>query len=407
MDTSNNSVSNIINNDVSSGLSKIENPQIKTENQHLKLAPKYFEVSWQTYRLLAFIFFALSFGVMKYIVDYFSDKIDDKELINILKIISFFFILNFGTFLFITVYYKYRKSVPGVKGAKGDQGNRGTQGDASYCNICEKKSGGFRRDYKGKLMKEEVVPSVLLNFTDNKKPYWKLLNHKIKLSSSASDTEIFRIMTPSLLGPGHPVNASINNNTYPSKQRTNTIISSPVDNKDPFVDQVKPIIGVSASYNEDTGELYSIIFFVDKNKFHNPQRYKFTPLGKTIGKTKKMGIGNEFKCPRNTAIYKVELFHNGSIIVSLRLYCANIETGERVKVLDPVTNKKRNYATIGKQISRDQKEYNQETVEAGRFIANGDMYQAFISQVAGVTDSTTKDIYSLGFLNASVFVKGF
>ena len=108
------------------------------------------------------------------------------------------------------------------------------------------------------------------------------------------------------------------------------------------------------------GELYSIIFFVDKNKFHNPQRYKINPLGKTIGKTKKMGIGNEFKCPRNTAIYKIEMFHNGSMIVSLRLYCANVETGERVEVIDPITNKKRSYATIGKQISKYDKEYFQE-----------------------------------------------
>jgi hypothetical protein len=405
MDTNiKNSVSDILN-EVSSGLSKKQNSQIKTENSHLKLAPKYFEVSWQTYRILAFIFFILSFAVMKYIIDYFSEKIEDKELINILKIISFFFVLNFGTFLFITVYYKYRKSTKGIKGNKGDQGKRGLQGNASYCNICEKKSGGFKRDYKGKFMKEEVVPSVLLDFSENKKPYWKLLDNNVQLTSGGNNK--FRIMTPSYIGPGKPTEANVINKEYPSNQKINRILNSPINNKDPFVNQIKPIIGVSASYNEDTGELYSIIFFVDKNKFHNPQRYKFTPLGKTIGKTKKMGIGNEFKCPRNTAIYKIEVFHNGSMIVSLRLHCANVETGERVEVVDPITNKKRSYATIGKQISKYDKEYFQETVEAGRFIANGEMYQAFISQVAGVTDNSTDDIYSLGFLRASVFVKGF
>lgn len=408
MDTINNSIMNSVNsvnnsimNNVNSGLEKLNNPEIRTENNHLKLAPKYFEVSWQTYRLLGFIFFVLSFAVMKYIVDFFSEKIDDPELINILKIISFFFILNFGTFLFITVYYKYRKSIKGVKGAIGDQGKRGPQGDASFCNICEKKSGGFRRDIKAKPIKEEIVPSVLLNFEENKKPYWKLLNNRIRLGNKK-----FRIMTPSYLGPGKPADSTEKPDIrYPAENKITQIFDIP--KQDPFKDQVKPIIGVSASFNEYSGELYSILFFVDKNKFHNPQKYKFTPLGKNIGKLTKKGVGTEFKCPKNSAIYKIELFHNGSMIVSLRLFCANVETGERIKVIDPISNNLRNYATIGKQISKDDKEYFHEVVEAGRFIANGEMYQAFISQVGARVDSSNNNINSLGFLNASVYVKGF
>ena len=39
------------------------------------------------------------------------------------KIVSFFFILNFGTFLFITIYYKYRKSIKGAKDAKAKANN--------------------------------------------------------------------------------------------------------------------------------------------------------------------------------------------------------------------------------------------------------------------------------------------
>ena len=98
----NNSFSDVVNGSVdriSAGLQRMENPQIQESNSHLKLPPKYFDISWQTYRIAAFILFALACAVMKYIVDYFSETIDDKELINILKIISFFFVLNFGTFL--------------------------------------------------------------------------------------------------------------------------------------------------------------------------------------------------------------------------------------------------------------------------------------------------------------------
>ena len=390
---------------VGKGLERLENPDIKQSNSHLKLAPKYFEISWQTYRIAAFIFFGLSFAIMKYIVDYFTVNIDEPELINILKIISFFFILNFGTFLFINVYYKYRKSMKGITGPKGNEGKRGPQGATSYCNICETKTGGFKREYKNKPMKEEVAPSLLLYFDKNTKPYWKLLDHTIKIGGIT-----FRLMTPSFLGPGIPAKDNNNNNIettspqYPSEDDLN---KTNIPNDDPFVTQVKPIIGVSASYNKNSGELYSIMFFKDKNKVHNSNRYKYTPLGVTIGKQTKSGVGIEFKCPKNTAIHKVELFHNSSIIVSLRLYCANVETGDTVMVLDPLSNKMRKYATIGKPVSKDDKLYTREIVEAGHFISGGNFYQSFLSQVAAKVDADSQQIYSLGFLQSSIFMKGF
>jgi hypothetical protein len=386
---------------VGKGLERLENPDIKQSNSHLKLAPKYFEISWQTYRIAAFIFFGLSFAIMKYIVDYFTVNIDEPELINILKIISFFFILNFGTFLFINVYYKYRKSMKGITGPKGNEGKRGPQGSTSYCNICETKTGGFKREYKNKPMKEEVAPSLLLSFDKNTKPYWKLLDHTIKIGGIT-----FRLMTPSFLGPGKPILAEYldPDPKYPSDSDLN---KTKIQNKDPFVTQVKPIIGVSASYNKNSGELYSIMFFKDKNKVHNSNRYKYTPLGVTIGKQTKSGVGIEFKCPKNTAIHKVELFHNSSIIVSLRLYCANVETGDAVMVLDPLSNKMRKYATIGKPVSKDDKLYTREIVEAGHFISGGNFYQSFLSQVAAKVDADSQQIYSLGFLQSSIFMKGF
>ena len=402
----NNSFSDIVNGSVdriSAGLQRMENTQIQESNKHLKLPPKYFEISWQTYRIAAFILFVLACAVMKYIVDYFSETIDDTELINILKIISFFFVLNFGTFLFITVFYKYRKSVKGAKGEKGRVGKRGHQGSPSYCNICEKKTGGFKRELKNKPMKEEVVPSLLLNFSKNTKPYWRIMQHRINISGKH-----YRLMTPSYLGPGKPENANLEGPiTYPNMSKIENIFRQPISQSDPFVNQIKPIIGVSASFNRNTGELYSILFFKDKNKFHNPRRYKYTPLGNTFGKQKKMGIGVEFKCPSNTAIYKIELFHNSSMIVGLRIYSANVETGEHIHVIDPFSNKKRKYATIGRPISKNDITFTKEVVEAGHFLAKKRMFQSFISQVSAYVDRDTKQIYSLGFLNASIYVDGF
>ena len=141
---------------IGSSLSKLPNAGVEKENNVFKKSPVLIEISWQTYRLVGFIFFGLSFVIMKYIVDHFEQKIDDGEIMNVLKIVSFFFILNFGTFLFITVYYKFRKSVKGVEGPRGDLGVRGPQGASSNCNICKVKTGSFKKDRKTPMKKEQI-----------------------------------------------------------------------------------------------------------------------------------------------------------------------------------------------------------------------------------------------------------
>ena len=134
---------------IGGGLDKLANSHnIGLNNNIYKKPPQYLEIGWKTYRVAGFIFFILSFAVMKYIVDYFKKTIDDKELINILRIVSFFFILNFGTFLFITIYYKYRKSVKGIPGPKGNRGIRGAQGKTNNCNICRRKLVVLKRKLK-------------------------------------------------------------------------------------------------------------------------------------------------------------------------------------------------------------------------------------------------------------------
>jgi len=374
-------MNNTENNKVNSGLPKIENDSIKAENVHLKAEPVYFEISWQTYRLAAFVLFALSFGAIKYIIDYFKEKIDDKELLNILKIISFFFILNFGSFLFINVYYKYRKSIKGAKGPKGDIGKRGNQGDSSYCNICEKKTGSYRREYNDKPKKEEIVESVLLNFDKPNTKGWKLLKHNVEINGKS-----YRIMTPSRLGPGS----------------TDTIPTTTTIKKDD-----KPIIGVSASYDINTGEIYSIMYIIDGNKTHNTRKYKYTSLNKTpYGLNSKKGTGAEFKAPPNSAVNRIEMFHNGDKIVSLRFYCANIFTGDPVMVLDPSTNKMRKFANIGAKVSKNDKSLNYEVVESTGIVKDGKYYPVFISEVEGFYNNE-KGLYSLGFKNASIYQDGF
>ena len=141
------------NNIINNSLQKLTNVNGILESNPLKKKETYFEISWKTYRILAFVVFTLSFVVMKKVIDYFENKYKDESVIKFLKIVSFFFIINFGIFLFMNVYYKYRKSVKGAKGIKGDIGERGNQGKSSYCNICDQKTGVMRKE-KQKIKKE-------------------------------------------------------------------------------------------------------------------------------------------------------------------------------------------------------------------------------------------------------------
>lgn len=364
-----------------------------TNTNIYKKEATFLEINWKVYRIFGFIFFGLSFFIMKYIVDYFEERFDDEDLVKILKIVSFFFILNFGTFLFITVYYKYRKSIKGTKGPPGPVGKRGIQGKSNSCNICSEKVGTFKREQKMEPIKEEVDQSVVVTRIDTVQPEgWVSLNNHIEIHDG-NIHKSFIVFTPVYLGLGGNIRRNYNDSNI--KQESG-----------------KPIIGVSASYNENTGELYSIMYFFDGNIVHNKNRYKYKPkLDSVIGRIDKKGVGVEFKAPPNSAIYKVEVFNNGSIIKSVRFYCASIDTGKPINVLDPSTNKMRRYATIGKKVNAKDKRLNMEGITAGNFYNNKKYYQTFISKFGGYPMYNSNDVVpsdirvdSLGYMGCSVFM---
>ena len=388
-----------------------------------KKSAKIIDIDWKIYRIGGFIFFILSFFVMKYLVDHFKKQIDDVEMINILKIVAFFFILNFGTFLFITVYYKYRKTVKGAKGPSGDRGGRGSQGRSNYCNICEHKTGSFKKEIK-KLPQKEIIDnsSVVYNFVP-KTQWFAFIKqptgsdppptpptpaHNITFSG-VTNTKSFMIMTPGYLGVAHPTSIPKIDSSW-----LHTLKRSEDDkDKNPNTYQYKPIIGASASYNEKTGELYSLMYFYDGNKSHNPNKYNYKPMKKMtyttttsklvthFGRTDKAGVGAEFKAPANSAVYKVEVLTNDKIIMAVRFYCANVMTGKPVLVFDPLTNKMRRYATIGKAVKKDDITTIVQSTRAGNFYHKQKFYQSFISNVGAYCDDDR--IYSLGFFGASYY----
>ena len=129
-----------------------------------------------------------------------------------------------------------------------------------------------------------------------------------------------------------------------------------------------------------------------------------TKLFTHFGRSDKAGVGAEFKAPANSAVYKVEVLTNDKIIMAVRFYCANVMTGEPVLVLDPLTNKMRKYATIGKAVKKDDITTIVQSTRAGNFYHNAKYYQSFISNVGAYYDDDR--IYSLGFFGASYYNVG-
>lgn len=375
---------------IGSSLSKLPNAGIEKENDVFKKPPVLIEISWQTYRLVGFIFFGLSFAIMKYIVDHFEQKIDDGEIMNVLKIVSFFFILNFGTFLFMTVYYKFRKSVKGVKGPKGDVGIRGPQGKSSHCNICKVKTGSFKKDRKTPMKKEQIEQKTILDFSSRPTNVWKAFAdsstppNALYHISVGSPAKTFIIMNPDTIGVSKEDCANVIDKWLPDK---------------------KPIIGVSASINKNNGDLYSIMFFYDGNKTHSIQNYKYKPFdgihGVKLGASSKKGDAFEFRAPKNSAVYKVKTYDNGDIIKAIRFYCADIKTGKQVKVMDPLTNKMRSYGHIGVSIDENNQNINIQTVACSKIIVGEKVVQPFLSKVGGW--QTSDHVCAIKFSGASYF----
>lgn len=74
---------------------------------------------------------------------------------------------------------------------------------------------------------------------------------------------------------------------------------------------------------------------------------------------------DDFTCPKNSGIYKMDINYKPSQfinnreysgdIVGIRAYCKDVDSGDIVKVIDPRTGEKKDYVTIGKMDNSENK----------------------------------------------------
>ena len=128
-------------------------------------------------------------------------------------------------------------------------------------------------------------------------------------------------------------------------------------------------------------------------------------MGSRFGNSKNIGEKNNFICPNNSAIYKVDSLSDSKGIVGLKFHCQDITTGKLTKSYNN-NNRKVYGVTFGMEPKSDTQDYNYDKVECKIYEKNPkEFYPSFISEIGGDYSSDDKSIQNLKFTNCSVYNK--
>lgn len=408
-------------NEGSDYLSNVLKDSSKSENK----VPFYLNYSWQVYRWVFLTIIFILFFVFKGIERYLIKKGFDEFLVKVYNVVSFFALINITIFFFMVTYNRYRSTVKGKKGPKGPRGKRGLQGSSSNCDICSSKTYTMKKMYK-KLEKKEKVKNedVVIDMSSPPDKGWRLLESDSHTESyGINPNNYVNIMDNTYLGvkcdgsEGSICSTIIpdtkdatENNTY-RKQKEITLQRGNNPGDAVTVIEQKPIIGVAANNDKN---ITSLQYFVDNNAKHSKRRYTPELLGTRFGNAENVGEKNNFVCPNNSAIYKVDSLSDNKGLVGLKFHCQDIDTGKEVLVRDKNNNKSYGY-TFGIEPREDNKEYYFKSVKCEPLQAknddpNGDQnqisqfYPTFISEVSGVGDN--KVLKNLRFHKCSYYKPG-
>jgi len=241
--------------------------------------------------LILTLIVAYGFGVAyKYLE---KSNIYDKYALNGISFAFYMFILNACIANFTLSNYFKRKSNKGKKGPMGNVGPRGESGKDQTCDICSLKVKKFQRD-------ESVNKNDLI---DVDKLYDELNNNDAKKWNSKN---INKILGESCNDCKYSKNANVN---Y--------------------------INGIIANYDN----IITSLQYLYKNNDG-----KIDILGGERGlwgdKNKKNKV-KQIKCPKNSAIYKIDTLHDPSEgFKGIEIHCKNINTGEIVEPKQKYIGKK-------------------------------------------------------------------
>tara|TARA_B100001027_G_C16260443_1_gene329128 strand:+ start:1118 stop:2404 length:1287 start_codon:yes stop_codon:yes gene_type:complete len=389
-----------------------------------KKTPFYLDYSWQIYRAVFLLIIFLLFFVFNRLEQYLVVRDFDPFLIKVYKVISFFALINISIYLFMVAFNRYRSTMKGKKGPKGPRGKRGLQGKNSNCDICNKKTYTMKKMYK-KIDKPEKVKNedVVVDMSSPPDKGWRLLETDTNLSGyEANPNNYLNVMDNTYIGTEclsgdncseieqGTIDAT-ENNTYVRQKEIKLQRGNNPDDAVTVIEQ-RPIIGVAANVNKN--KISSLQYFVDNNAKHTKRRYTPELLGDRFGNAKNVGEKNNFICPNNSAIYKVDSLSDSKGIVGLKFHCQDIDTGKEVLVQDKENNKSFGY-TFGRNPTEEDKEYFFKSVKCESLQAKNEdpessqkevsqFYPTFISEVSG--SGNNKVVKNLKFHKCSYYKPG-
>ena len=269
-----------------------QKPKAVKRKKELKL----FDFSWRLYRTISLLLILVSFFVLKAIYDKFVIGGANPYILKIYNVVAVLFIINLCVFMFYVTYYRYISTLKGQKGRKGGRGVKGVPGNNKMCDISKKKIATLYREKNRKPRKDIIDTSsnVVIDLNDTKiyeTGWWNITKPGSKPGSK------YELVKPENGNIGvfckEPncetkdfTNVGENLKTYMDFFGS----SNDTNDKKKKLKENKPIIGASVNFNKINKNIQAIMFYSDKNKGHNPEKYKYGIFGEQKTKYRSIDI---------------------------------------------------------------------------------------------------------------------
>lgn len=293
--------------------------------------------------------------------------------LNIAFFSLIFLIGNISLATFITLYYYYLNSKPGLQGPPGITGRRGNPGKNQECDICSKKLVSFRK---------EVEPSTNINMIDDDKP-----TTKTKPKKHTTDKSLYISEDKWVTVNNIPANSQIIGDNSMKCQNESSLINNNISKLSTCKDSGKiqaptylngAIIRTNKVKNEDSimglqyqyatehpmGDTTATLLGKSSDKWGDQPYQLVTKKENTSNSNKEKNSSNkkediisrktvnisdnkssnylDFTCPKNSGIYKVDAIYtpeglndSSGYIKGIKFHCKDVNNGDIVNIENP------------------------------------------------------------------------
>lgn len=362
--------------------------------------PKMEYMSWKIPFVAGLVSTLFFFYMLIYVKDHLIRNINNPIFDEMYNIFVFLILFNIIIATYTVTLYYYRINKPGMKGPKGKYGKRGKSGIDSKCDIFTSKNKTFSlnqdiklKPYNVDTSKTEDISKFTVDVDNNiKEPKWT------RMYTNENNT-----IKDNYLG-----------SKYTSCLKDDKCSTEGSENINAAENSFKPFTGALSNYDLSNNKLkgnVNTLQFLASSDSNNSDHSVL--VAQKFGIEENRGISDNFKCPSNSAIYKIETVHdedrqtdNGieyGTIKGITFHCKDIDTGNPVKILDSENNKV-DSVTFGVQTNQNNPELVYNSVECGNKDIDGKTLPGFMSNYTAL-QSKDKGISTIAINQCSYYDK--